>query len=348
MSELAVIIPALNEAQRLPALLAALNQQTGLDREIVVADGGSTDGTAQRAQQAGTRVVVTAPGRGRQMNAAARTVSAAYLLFLHADSCPEPADALAQALSALRSVQRQSGHRRVAGHFSLRFERSSPRAHRLGYRYMEEKSTLNRPYCQNGDQGLLISADYFRELGGFDESLPYFEDLRLAERIHATGSWITLPGVMRSSARRFEQEGFLARYRLMGLMVAAHGMGLQAFFERAPLYSTQASQHLLLTPYLDLLRQLARELGWRESWRRLLRLGRFSRQHWWQLFFLCDVVLRPWLGAGRYPVLRFYDRLIYPLTANRLGDAFTAVLAWLYGMCWLRLSFALRERRLPK
>lgn len=345
MAELAVIIPALNEAEHLPPLLTALKAQTGLSCEIILADGGSTDGTVSLAQAAGARLVTSAPGRARQMNAAARSTGAAYLLFLHADSCPQADNTLALALAALKRAQQQAASPRVAGHFSLRFVRRDLRAHRLGYRYMEEKSALNRPYCQNGDQGLLLAADYFRELGGFDESLPYFEDLRLAERIHATGAWITLPGVLRSSARRFEQEGFLARYRLMGLMVAAHGMSLDEFFQRAPaLYAAQGTKRLRLTPYLELLRTLARERGWRESWRCLLRLGHFSRQHWWQLFFLCDVVLRPLLGAGRYPLLRLYDRAIYPLTANRLGDALTAVLAWLYAMVWLRLTFRLREK----
>lgn len=347
MPELSVIIPTLNEAQQLPRLLALLNRQTGLQLEIIVADGGSSDATPVQAQTAGITLVRSAAGRGRQMNAAARTASAPYLLFLHADTYCEATDTLVKALAALRREQQAAGQQRIAGHFALRFDRSEAGAHRFGYRYMEEKSALNRPYCQNGDQGLLLSAAYFNELGGFDESLPFFEDLRIAERIHATGRWITLPGVLRSSARRFEQEGFLARYRLMGLTVAAHGMGLQQFFQRAP----QLYQHhhqsggLLLSPYLRRFREIAHELGWRHTWRHLLRLGRFSRQHWWQLFFLADVALRPWLGPGRYPLLRFYDSMIYPLMANPLGDALTAVLAWLYGMVWLRLSFRLREKR---
>ncbi len=348
MPQLSVIIPTLNEAQQLPRLLALLNRQTGLQLEIIVADGGSSDGT--QAQTAGVTLVRCDVGRGRQMNTAARAASAPYLLFLHADTYCEAADTLAQALAALRNEQQATGLEHIAGHFALRFDRSKGSANRLGYRYMEEKSALNRPYCQNGDQGLLLSSAYFRELGGFDESLPFFEDLRIAERIHATGRWITLPGVLSSSARRFEREGFLARYRLMGLMVAAHGMGLQQFFSRAPqLYRRHSeSGRLLLSPYLRLLREIAHELGWRASWRHLLRLGHFSRQHWWQLFFLLDVALRDWFGAGRYPVLRVYDRMIYPLTANRFGDALTAVLAWVYGMVWLRLTFRLRENPAPQ
>ncbi len=348
MPELAVIVPTLNEAQQLPRLLAALRLQQGLALEILLADGGSTDDSHEQARAAGVVVVSSPAGRGRQMNAAAACATAPYLLFLHADSDLKADDTLARALAALKQAEAQVGHDRQAGHFPLRFERAHPRAHRLGYRYLEEKSAFNRPYCQNGDQGLLLSTRYFRELGGFDASLPFFEDLRLAERIHATGGWITLPGLLHTSARRFEQEGFLARYRLMGLMVAAHGMGLDTFFERATaLYQHHdQSGRLLLTPYLRLFRTIARELGWRQTWRHLLKLGRFSRQHWWQLFFLTDVALRPLLGPGRYPMLRGYDRLIYPLTANAAGDALTAVLAWLYGMLWLRLTFRLRERRL--
>ncbi|MGH8530964.1 MAG: glycosyltransferase [Nevskiales bacterium] len=348
MPDLAVIIPTLNEARQLPRLLTLLNRQTGLRLKIIVADGGSSDGTPIQAQTAGVILVRSAAGRGRQMNAGAQRASTAYLLFLHADSYCEAPDTLAQALAALKHAQQNASQERIAGHFPLRFDRSDPAAHRFGYRYMEEKSALNRPYCQNGDQGLLLSSGYFRELGGFDESLPFFEDLRMAERIHATGRWITLPGVLHSSARRLEQEGWLARYRLMGLMVAAHGMSLQQFFQRAPqLYQQHNhSGRLLLSPYLRLFREIAHELGGRATWEHLLRLGHFSRRHWWQLFFLADVALRRWLGPDRYPTLKFYDRVIYPITANRLGDVITAVLAWLYGMGWLRLSFAFRERRL--
>lgn len=341
--DLTVIIPALNEAAALPGLLADLQRQRGVSWQIIVADGGSTDATPAHA--VGERVeLVTAPrGRARQMNAALVQAKGALLLFLHADSRLDDEALLARALAEYREVHQRLGHDRIAGHFPLRFIRADARAHRYGYRYMEEKSVLNRPYCQNGDQGLLISRGYFESLGRFDESRPYFEDLRIAEQVHATGLWITLPGALHTSARRFEREGFFARYRLMGLMVAAHGMGLTEFFVRArDLYADpDRGGRLQLSPYLDLLARLRKEMGWRQTWRALLRLGRFSRQHWWQVFFALDIALRPLLGPGRYPMLRFYDRAVYPLTANVLGDGFSALFAWAYAMVWLRLRMAI-------
>src|SRR3954462_14416162 len=79
---LSVVIPTLNEADRLPGVLAALRSQAG---EIIVADGGSTDGTARIAQRAGALIVEAPRGRGSQLRAASAAASADWLLFLHAD-----------------------------------------------------------------------------------------------------------------------------------------------------------------------------------------------------------------------------------------------------------------------
>jgi dolichyl-phosphate beta-glucosyltransferase len=66
---LSVIIPAYNEAERLPPTLASIRrflEGWGQSYEILVVDDGSTDETAERARQAGGRVVtVFANGRNR-------------------------------------------------------------------------------------------------------------------------------------------------------------------------------------------------------------------------------------------------------------------------------------------
>jgi glycosyltransferase involved in cell wall biosynthesis len=89
---LSVVIPVLNEAERLPALLAALS---GLDAQLIVVDGGSTDGSADVARCSGATVIETAAGRARQMNAGAALALGDALLFLHADTqLPVQADHL--------------------------------------------------------------------------------------------------------------------------------------------------------------------------------------------------------------------------------------------------------------
>ena len=314
--ELSVIVPTLDEAETLPGLLVDLRGQQGVQLEVLVADGGSLDATSAVATAAGARVVDAPRGRGAQMNAAARLARGPMLLFLHADSrLPDP-HLLAGALHALETAGREGTP--VAGHFPLCFVRRAER-HCLGYCYLEEKSTLNREQTINGDQGLLLAASFFARLGGFDERLPFLEDQRIAARIRSCGRWLTLPGRLHTSARRFEAEGFHRRYLLMGLIMTMHSLGREEFFTRAPqVYRVQRETgRLLLSPYFRLLRTLARHhWGLRGTGATVLRLGGYLRANLWQLFFFCDVLLHPLLGPGRYPLLGLHDRLRARLPAH--------------------------------
>src|SRR5262249_4542854 len=82
---ISVVVPALNEAEKLPQLLVALDREPEL-REIIVADGGSNDGTPVIARQLGASVILTGGGRGGGLRAGAAAASGEILLFLHADS----------------------------------------------------------------------------------------------------------------------------------------------------------------------------------------------------------------------------------------------------------------------
>src|SRR5579871_6531253 len=105
---ISIVIPTLNEAPCIADGIASLRRQGA--REIIVADGGSTDDTMQRA--AGADLVLTAPrGRAAQMNAGAARACGKCLVFLHAD-CTLAPGALAAAASCL------AGRRVIAGCFS--------------------------------------------------------------------------------------------------------------------------------------------------------------------------------------------------------------------------------------
>lgn len=342
-----MVVPTLDEAEHLPGLLDALQAQRGITLEVIVVDGGSRDATEVVARCPGVRIIRSQRGRGRQMNAGAAQSNAPHLLFLHADTGIDDTLLLADALVALRKAESDDGA--VAGHFRLHFVRRSPR-HTLLYRYMEEKTGTNRPQTINGDQGLLLSRDFFQALGGFDEDLPFLEDQRLAARIRAQGRWITLPGVIHTSARRFETEGGGARYTLMALTMGLYSLGLWQFFERAPgLYRSQGETagngRLQLSPFLRLIRELLADMPRRERLRTWLRAGRYVRSNAWQAFFFMDVLARPLLGPDRYPMLRVHDRLLTPLIHHRLMDVpvTLAVYIWMRGI--LTPYWRLRERR---
>jgi len=97
---LSVVVPVLDEAERIGRQLAELGSTVGID-EVVVVDGGSRDGTADVVRRAsGVRLITAARGRGTQLNAGARAARGDVLLFLHADVSlpPDAATWVARAL----------------------------------------------------------------------------------------------------------------------------------------------------------------------------------------------------------------------------------------------------------
>lgn len=348
LTQLSIIIPTLNEASSLPLLLNDLQIQKGISFEIIIGDGGSTDATRAIAESHGVRFAAAARGRGVQMNAAASLAGGELLLFLHADSRINDSTLLSSALQAL--ISEESWQDAVAGHFALRFIRTTSQ-NSTGFRFAEEKTALNRSNTTNGDQGLLISRKFFNQLGGFDATLPFLEDQRIAEKIRSKGRWITLPGYLETSARRFEAEGFHRRYILMSMMMGLYSVGVNEFFVRAPhVYRVQADTgRLCLSPFFDLVwRMICEEWGLERAVRFFYLLGGYIRQNSWQLFFFIDVCLRPLLGNSRYPFLNFHDRFFAPCTNFRVFNALTGLLCFLWYFCILAPYFRIADRRISK
>lgn len=352
-SNLSLIIPTHNEAGGLERLLATLSAQRGVRFELVMADGGSTDRTAERARE----LAATAPfpvtvieaerGRGRQMNAGAAAATGDILLFLHADSTFPAPLALRSALDAFAGAVAAGGSDRIAGHFRLRFDRSDP-APSLPYYFYEWKARLHRPGCTHGDQGLLLTRRFFNEIGPFDESYPILEDVRLAQRIAASGRWLLLPAEIVTSARRFETEGLRERQTLNALLMNFAALGWDPFLSALPrLYRSQdRAGRLLLGPALRLIAELLRPLPRRERLRLWRETGRYVRANAWQIPLFLDVRRHfqsgiP-VGQGETPLLHLHDRLFDRLTDNGAGQWATALLVWL----WFRLSL-LREPLTP-
>ena len=190
---LCVIIPALNAAPRLPATLAAL----GTGPEVIVVDGGSTDGTREAA--VGARVITAPRGRGSQIAAGIAAAAHPWLLLLHADT------RLALGWRDAAAAH-MAGDRGRAGYFRFRLDSADPRARRLERMVAWRSRVLALPY---GDQGLLIHRDLLRAIGGM-RPLPLMEDVDLVRRL-GRRRLVALDADAVTSAERWERDGYLRR-----------------------------------------------------------------------------------------------------------------------------------------
>ncbi len=329
MSALSVIIPTLNEEHQLPALLADLRRQQSGSHQVIVCDGGSSDQTCSLAHASGARIVASRAGRGLQMNQGAAVANGDDLLFLHADCRLGDDRQLAAALDHIKLHRRQLGHDRVAGHFGLRFERCEG-GHDFMFRFLEAKTRSNRPGTINGDQGLLISRRWFDALGGFDSTLPFLEDQRIAAKILAHGQWLLLPGELRTSARRFETEGHGPRLQLMALMMLLHHAGESEFFQISPRVYRPQSQtgRLRLAPFVRELAALVGRRSLKDQARLAFACGRYARQNAWQLAFALDLLV----SNASTALTDGFDQHLARILDNPAADiaAIPLVASWLW------------------
>lgn len=170
---LSIVIPTLNAAETLTRTLNALIG-SGLEQEVVVVDGGSTDFTPLVAERAGARVVRVSGGRGAQLRAGAEAASGGWLLFLHADAVLEPGWG-----QAVRAFCGHPMSARRAAFFRFRLDHPGAAARGLEALVRWRCRRFGLPY---GDQGLLLRRDFYEALGGY-AAVPLVEDIDLARRI---------------------------------------------------------------------------------------------------------------------------------------------------------------------
>ncbi len=220
--QLSIIIPVLNELANLQRLLPLLRTYYP-ETEIVLIDGGSTDGSWDFiSQQTGVIAAQSARGRARQLNAGAALASGHYYFFLHADTLPPPA--LCQHLQ--ESIE--AGY--AAACCRLRFDSRSRFLAMLGW-------FTRFPWngFRFGDQGLFVEAALFHRLGGYKEERLLLEDNDLVVRIRQVSAFRVLPVSVVTSARKYQQHGALYLQSLYILLYGLDRLG--------------ASQQLLLRIY---------------------------------------------------------------------------------------------------
>jgi len=193
---LSIIVPALDEAERIGALLTGLQAMRARGADVIVVDGGSTDATPTLAAPLADRVIAAPRGRARQMNAGAAQARGEVLLFLHADTTL-PDDADWHILDSLRQGKR------VWGHFDVRIN-GRARTLRMVAALMNLRSRLSG--IATGDQALFMTRAAFESVGGFPDQ-PLMEDIELSRRLLTLSRPACLPGPAITSGRRWETRG---------------------------------------------------------------------------------------------------------------------------------------------
>ena len=198
---ISVVIPTLDEEASLPGTIRSCRDAG--DCEVIVADGGSRDGTLEVARRLADRVVAAPRGRAHQMNTGAASARGDVLLFLHADTLLPPGG-LSAVLAALRDPRVAGGAFRVA-------LRPSPGAGvyaramlSLTGRMINLRSAVSR--SRTGDQAIFLRAETFRKIGGYP-GIPLMEDVELSRAMRRTGRTVLLPHRVGTSGRRWEAWG---------------------------------------------------------------------------------------------------------------------------------------------
>lgn len=210
---ISVIVPVLDEAERIGVLLADI-AVLEIAHEVIVVDGGSQDATVEVARAAGATVLAAERGRGPQLRAGARAANAPVLLFLHAD--------VRLPLPTLREVERRA-RQGVDAACAFRLRIDSPRPI---FRVLERGANfrsrwLGLPY---GDQGLLVSRAAYDAVGGYPP-VPLMEDVALARALRrGPGLQLLAPHVL-VSPRRWLRDGPIRRTALNLTLLARYLTG---------------------------------------------------------------------------------------------------------------------------
>jgi rSAM/selenodomain-associated transferase 2 len=212
--QVSVIVPVFNEAKLIGPFLAHLRERAP-EAEIIVADGGSTDGTDLLATGFCNQVVRTGGcGRATQMNAGARVARGDVFWFLHADA-EVPADCLDD-IDRIMREPKVSG-----GYFRIRLPPSA--VYRLTDGFAHYAGILLRIRC--GDHGIFCRRNVFFAIGGFPE-VPLMEDVKFFRRLHSCGRVRYSQKRIMVNPRRYEEVGCLRLTLAYGAIATLYVFGV--------------------------------------------------------------------------------------------------------------------------
>ena len=194
---ISIVIPILNESEIIGKLIQHLldNSSTENVLEIIVVDGGSTDGTQEIVKPFPQIILLNSKkGRAKQMNAGAKASKGTILYFLHADSFPP------KNFDELILNEVTKGNQ--AGCFRMQFDSSH-----WWLRLASWLTQFSWRACRGGDQSQFIIKTLFDDIGGFNESYIIYEDNILINELYIRNKFVVIPKKIRTSARLYRQHG---------------------------------------------------------------------------------------------------------------------------------------------
>ncbi len=216
MIRVSIIIPVLNEAEHLPAILAHLSTQNLSACELILVDGGSQDDTLAIAasvlqgMSCCYQILSTDKGRALQMNAGAESARGDLLLFLHADTCL-PDKAIENIVELYSDKKQQQSPRLFWGYFNVCLSGSRV-AFRIIETFINYRSRLTS--VATGDQCLFVDSRFFRLLGGFP-AIELMEDIAISKKLRQRARAVHPEGHAHTSSRRWESRGIISTVWLM-------------------------------------------------------------------------------------------------------------------------------------
>lgn len=206
MNKISIIIPILNEAKNIEFLLNYLLENSFEKNisEIIVVDGGSTDGsqniidnfTSGQSQSRLTKTTLlnSEKGRAKQMNFGAKHATGNILYFLHADSFPP------KNFDQLIIGEVKKGN--YAGCFAMKFDSELWWLKLAGW-----FTKFNWKVCRGGDQSLFITKWVFENIGGYNEQYIIYEDNEIISKLYKINEFVVIKKWLKTSARRYKSNG---------------------------------------------------------------------------------------------------------------------------------------------
>ena len=228
--KISVIVPVFNEYEQLPVLISSLTQLCTSVHELIIVDGGSTDGTQAKLTEAGFKPLVSAYGRAKQMNFGAMAATGDLLWFIHADT---------QFVASIDNYVNVLGNAKKSwGRFNIILSGEN-NIYRWVEWFINMRSALTG--IATGDQGIFIQRKLFYSIGQYDD-IPIMEDVNFCKKLKKVlpPEIVTRPLLMTSS-RRWEECGVFSTIILMWKMRLLYFLGVSAE-KLVRMYSRQNNQ----------------------------------------------------------------------------------------------------------